>query len=235
MNKREIQLIDAIDFARDKDKTWTATAHCMVAEIIKVAKDHGLVGEGWALKATKISTKGGASRGGQSGINIKLGGKIEAAALSEDARAKWYLQNAEWVGANSPGRRAGAAAYRRAAAEGGHVFNEYKSIAADPEIGYAVFEDPYGPVAALIAHEIAHAIDYTAGRQELEGRTYGPSGSGHGAKWQAIYRVLRRHYVNNGAYKAAPPPKREEAKVTPIRRLAPAFELTGLPLFDIAA
>ena len=158
-------------------------------------------------------------------MNINLGWILHEARMETWVRLKNYrefLDNWEKTGwMTTPGRRALGEALSKAIATKGYFENEYKSIAADPEIGATVFDDYDGKIAMTLAHELAHAIDYAA--------------SGHGEPWKKLYRVLRNAYVNNGAYKT----KTAEViplPITPRPVEVPAdIRLAGLPLFDIAA
>ena len=111
-------------------------------------------------------------------------------------------------------------------------WEEYPSITKDPEIGKLVGDpsDTRAPMAALLCHEIAHAIDYTAGAVSIAGIDYGVEGSNHGKRWQAIYRVLRNAYVASGAYKPV-----AEIVPLPSKKTRAPLELIGLPLFAAAA
>lgn len=100
---------------------------------------------------------------------------------------------------------------------GGHRFNseepkkflEYNAIANDPEIGSVENVNWSVALATLIAHEVAHMIvefnkstevgsidvplNYEA---KLESRANSVFNRGHGAKWQYVYRILRRKFIN---------------------------------------
>jgi hypothetical protein len=78
---------------------------------------------------------------------------------------------------------------------------EYAHIAADPEIGKMDRVHWTKSVAAMVCHEIAHAIEYWFESRTLKPQTsfayYSPGRiSGHGSKWQSIYRILRNRFVN---------------------------------------
>jgi len=158
-------------------------------------------------------------------MNINIGWILHEARMGPKVRLKNYrefLDNWEKTGwMTSPGRRALGATLLKAIATKGYFENEYKSIAADPEIGATVFDDYDGKIALTLAHELAHAIDLAA--------------SGHGEPWKKLYRVLRTKYVNNGAYKNKPA-EVIPLPITPRPVEVPAdIRLAGLPLFDIAA
>ena len=92
------------------------------------------------------------------------------------------------------------------------TFNEYASFAHLPEIG-TVKGTTREVVTALICHELAHAVDYYARNsyyanldnvEKVAYAEYTPrstrmkASGGHGDRWQAIYAILRRQFVNNG-------------------------------------
>ena len=118
--------------------------------------------------------------------------------------------------------------------DGNGAWCEYRAIAKDPEIGdlYGEPDDELKPLAALLCHELAHVIDYNSGSLEIAGRKYGPSGTVHGTKWKAIYRLLRTSYVATDKYKPEPVVVEFKPKPTKDER---AMDLMGLPLFDLAA
>lgn len=72
-----------------------------------------------------------------------------------------------------------------------HRFKEYASYDADKEIGGFYFTDSEHKIAALVAHEVAHAVQY-----------YYYSKSGvidrpHGDVFKNYYRMLRTRFVNS--------------------------------------
>lgn len=87
-------------------------------------------------------------------------------------------------------------------------FHEYDELAHDSEIGdmdcdYATW------VYAIVAHELAHAIDHAGcytvpahARKRVLGSN-DPLATTHGVRWQHIYRLLRRRFVNNRQCKHA--------------------------------
>lgn len=85
------------------------------------------------------------------------------------------------------------------------LFNEYKHIQEDKEIG-TIKGNWKTVIAALVAHEYAHALDYTidpwpyltkpAGFSAYNPKTRREK-RGHGENWQMIYRDLRENFVNN--------------------------------------
>lgn len=102
-------------------------------------------------------------------------------------------------------------------------FKEYKHIKDDLVIGSLNDNRLWERyVAALCAHEVAHAIQHSAScdlpqnanswLNELE-----DDRKGHGEYWQAIYRVLREKFVNN--YEALPYMMDEDRQVRPKRRV----------------
>jgi hypothetical protein len=76
-------------------------------------------------------------------------------------------------------------------------FSEYATIADDPTIGARTFDTPEQALFALVAHEIAHHVQYCYGpyTRWLKRKFRKP----HGEGWQAIYRILRRELVNSAA------------------------------------
>lgn len=61
---------------------------------------------------------------------------------------------------------------------------EYASICDDPEIGYQVAETWEEVIAGLVAHEMAHLINYCTHSADWRGRN-------HGLGWQNTYRRAR--------------------------------------------
>ena len=209
----------------------------MIREISDIAVAEGLVEPSWpSTLRVKLRKRNGTSFGGKKDgapwINIATPstwhytpGEMK---LVEDCLKSW--------GNAKPGVKRDRMLARLNKAWHGHaVWCEYPSIAKDPEIGDLVGDpnDKLAPMAALLCHEIAHAIDYTAGRLTIDGRSYGPVGSGHGRKWRAIYRVLRNAYVATGNYKPAPTNNVIEFPVTKTKDAR--MDLIGLPLFDAIA
>ena len=91
------------------------------------------------------------------------------------------------------------------------TYPEYDHIANDPVIGSIESADWRKYTAALLAHEVAHAIQY--GSQESVTSHYSgkytssyvsKDGFCHGPLWQSIYRFLRENFVNNNAYEQLP-------------------------------
>lgn len=73
-------------------------------------------------------------------------------------------------------------------------FQEYRSIAEDPEIGTFYSDLNADHVRAVVAHEMAHAADYWDGDQ-----------TGHGSEWRYRYRILRRALGLTETAREAPP------------------------------
>lgn len=110
-------------------------------------------------------------------------------------------------------------------------FNEYAHIERDREIGEFMSDDWRKHVAAICAHELAHAIQHTfyhRGQREYQ--------QAHGKGFQRIYRALRREHVNGATWWAVSTPVKPQAPVvklvTPVRR---PMQVIGLPLFDRVA
>ncbi len=198
----------------------------MIREISDIAVAEGLVEPSWpSTLRVKLRKRAGRSFGGKKDgtpwINISTPstwhytpGEMK---LVEDRLKSW--------GKAKPGvAKDRMLARLNKAWHGNAVWCEYPSIAKDPEIGDLVGDpsDKLAPMAALLCHEIAHAIDYTTG-----------TGSGHGKRWRAIYRVLRNAYVATGKYKPAPTNNVIEFPVTKTKDAR--MDLIGLPLFDRVA
>lgn len=82
---------------------------------------------------------------------------------------------------------------------------EYAAYADDLEIGSFIHPDWKINLEALVAHEVSHAIQhllpYWPSRYQVVGKSarYGDLGSweaNHGEFFQAIYRKLRKHFIN---------------------------------------
>ena len=208
----------------------------MIRDISGIAVAEGLVDAAWPARLrVKLRNRKGRSFGGD---------KKGAPWISIATPSTWHYSPDDlklvedclksWGDAKPGAAKTRALARLNKAWHGMAVWCEYPSIAKDPEIGDLVGDpdDKLAPMAALLCHEIAHAIDYNAGRLTIDGRSYGPVGSGHGWKWQAIYRVLRNAYVATGEYKTAPTNVIE----FPVTKTKDArMNLIGLPLFDRVA
>lgn len=209
----------------------------MIRDISQIAVAEGLVHATWParLQVKLRNVRGGSSGGhtrGRPCISIATRGVWD---YKPDPRAQEVLAKLQ---EQRPGKVRNRRIRRLRHIEAGRaVWTEYASIAEDPEIGDLVGDpaDPTPAMAALLCHEIAHAIDYTAGTQTIDGRKYGPVGSGHGWKWRAIYRVLRNAYVATGKYKPAPSANVAALPVAPPKTLDDRALTIGLPLFDVAA
>ena len=208
----------------------------MIREISDSAIEAGLVNADWPAKLQVKIHKGNRAYGG-----IEDGAPI----INVSANHDWDLKPNDFVSLHTyigmwkearKGPKRTRMLNRLAKVKGGlAVWCEYASIAKDPEIGDLVGDpsDKATPEAAVLCHEIAHAIDYTAGEQEIAGRKYGEYGTGHKGKWQAIYRVLRNAYVASGAYLEVDKPVL--GVITGGKPLEARMELIGLPLFEAAA
>lgn len=75
-------------------------------------------------------------------------------------------------------------------------FVEYESFAKDPTIGTFCGNSWEKALNALLAHEIAHAIQYSIKDNEIIEMLGGYS-IGHGVFWKNIYTLLRVNFVNN--------------------------------------
>ena len=209
----------------------------MIRDISQIAVAEGLVHASWPsrLEVKLRNVRGGSSGGHASGRPCISIATRDVWDYTPDPRAQEVLGK---LHEQRPGKVRDRRIRRLRHIEAGRaVWTEYASIAEDPEIGDLVGDpgDPTPAMAALLCHEIAHAIDYTAGRLTIDGRSYGPVGSGHGHKGQAIYRTLRNAYVASGKYKPAPITNVTALPVAPTRAADDRALTIGLPLFDIAA
>lgn len=79
------------------------------------------------------------------------------------------------------------------------TFNEYPSFASDPIIG-TISGNWQKALAALIAHEMAHAVELGSIKQNAVS-AHGLNVRGkHGPLWKEIYRKLRINFVNNANF-----------------------------------
>ena len=211
----------------------------MIRDISQIAVAEGLVDASWPARLqVKLRNREGRSFGGD---------KKGAPWISIATPSTWHYSPDDlklvedclksWGNAKPGAAKTRTLARLNKAWHGSAVWCEYASIAKDPEIGDLVGDpdDKLAPMAALLCHEIAHAIDYNAGRLTIDGRKYGPLGSGHGWKWRAIYRVLRNAYVATGNYKPAPITNVAVLPVALTKAPDNRVFTLGLPLFDIAA
>ncbi len=86
---------------------------------------------------------------------------------------------------------------------GNYDFSEYPSFAFNKEIGSLGISHWTKALTALIAHEIAHAIQFSQTRLAVDvlfasnGVVKSSELRGHGKLWKGIYRDLRLQFVNN--------------------------------------
>jgi len=207
----------------------------MIREICDIAVEAGLVSADWpATLRVKIRKGDGGAWGGRKNnapwINVCAAHDWN---YKPDANTDAYIR--QWTVAAPKGPKRTRILGRLGKVKSGFaVWCEYASIAKDPEIGDLVGDpnDKAAPEATVLCHEIAHAIDYTAGALEIDGRKYGAGGTGHKNKWREIYRVLRNAYVASGAYLEADKPTL--GVITGGKPLEAKMELIGLPLFEAA-
>ena len=209
----------------------------MIRDILQIAVSEGLVEATWParLQVKLRNVRGGSSGGHTRGRPCISIATRDVWDITPDPRAQKALCKLQ---EQRPSRKRNRLIRRlRHIAAGRAVWTEYASIANDPEIGDLVGDpgDPTPAMAALLCHEIAHAIDYTAGAQTIGDQKYGSAGSSHGLKWRAIYRTLRNAYVASGKYKPAPSNNVAALPVAPTRAAEDRALTIGLPLFDIAA
>jgi hypothetical protein len=204
----------------------------MIRDISDIAVAKGLVGSDWPgqLKVKLRNGRGipcGGKLGGYPYINIATGNGWHTTPDKVTAKAV-----KSWEQSRPCPKRTRALQRFKDADAGFATLQEYPSISDDPEIGKLVGDpgDTRAPMAAVLCHEIAHAIDKTAGLVSIAGIEYGPGDRAHGKRWQAIYRVLRNAYVASGAYKPV-----AEIVPLPSKKTRAPLELIGLPLFAAAA
>lgn len=80
-------------------------------------------------------------------------------------------------------------------------FIEYQDYADNQHIGAFKSNDWKTCARALIAHELAHCVQFTLPNESLSSESafhgLGPYSSGHGEFFRKIYSVLRRNFVND--------------------------------------
>lgn len=209
----------------------------MIRDISQIAVAEGLVNASWPsrLEVRLRNARGGSLGGHTSGRPFISIATRDVWDYTPDPRAREILGKLQ---EQRPGKKRDRLIRRVRHIEAGRaVWTEYASIAEDPEIGDLVGDpgDPAAAMAALLCHEIAHAIDYTAGAQAIDGTEYGAEGTSHSYKWQAIYRTLRNAYVATGNYKPAPITNVTALPVATTKAPDDRVLTIGLPLFDIAA
>lgn len=116
------------------------------------------------------------------------------------------------------------AMHRRVPAEGkgGGEFAEYASIAKRADIGTFASADWRAAVRALVAHEVAHAVQRAI---RLNARRAGMMAAReldkpHGTGWQRIYSLLRKSSVNG--WRAAPAVEAPRMEIRPLPATKPA-------------
>lgn len=82
-----------------------------------------------------------------------------------------------------------------------HTFREYKSFEHDPEIGSVKSSQWQKCLAALIVHEIGHALQYSVSVKDISAALSVDTDEfettrGHCELWKTIYRDLRKVFVN---------------------------------------
>jgi hypothetical protein len=89
--------------------------------------------------------------------------------------------------------------YRWGADFANQTFEEYKSFAWDRVIGSLRNVTKRTCVRAIVAHELAHAVQFTLMFKMATASEYAHGGvndRGHGVLWKEIYRDLRINFVN---------------------------------------
>ena len=211
----------------------------MISDVLSIAEREGLCDDSLERRleiqlANRKGTSRGGSRKGEPFVSFAM--KSIGWETTPSAEVDNVLERLKRLCASDPNAKRRRALRRLGrVAQGECLWSEYASISSDPEIGdlYGDADDVLKPLAALICHELAHVIDYNCGELEIAGRKYDAAGSGHGKKWQAIYRVLRNAYVASGAYKPAPAAEITEFRPKP--KSTKPLEVIGLPLFDLIA
>lgn len=120
------------------------------------------------------------------------------------------------------------------------TFREYPSISKHPIIGDKPDATAEENITILIVHELAHVIDYYTNprygfdrdqSKKIDGKlnmSYSwadgrhRATGGHGARWQALYALLRIKFVNNGVTDPKFTVKKQKARKTrksPQRRI----------------
>jgi hypothetical protein len=72
-----------------------------------------------------------------------------------------------------------------------YLFHEYPSYHTDKEIGGFYAVDPYLKLKVIIAHEVAHAVQFYS--YKITGTRCQP----HGPVFKNYYRMLRQRFINN--------------------------------------
>lgn len=85
------------------------------------------------------------------------------------------------------------------------TYHEYAQFKDDPEIGEIDYCERRQGIYALVAHELAHAAQWSLILGVTKGYNVeyahgGLTDRGHGALWQEIYRDLRNNFVNGEKY-----------------------------------
>lgn len=173
----------------------------MVADIVAIAEKEGLVTSSFKNKLVAVTTQGRICRGGRKIINGRFVPWIGITKSYIDNPSRWDTVDSSWVApwkeylakqvAPLRGKKAQFAKTIKQLESGKVAWTEYNKISNDPEIGdwYGDSEKDIGaPLAMVICHEIAHAIDYYLKK---------PGYGNHGPVWQKIYRVLRTNYLND--------------------------------------
>ena len=175
----------------------------MVADVVDIAYKKGLFNENPRAISTFRNTlvlttlKGKTSRGGQHNRKPWVG--ISEKYINNPSR--WDTVDSSWVApwkeylakqvAPLRGKKAQFTKIIKQLESGKVAWTEYNKISNDPEIGDWVGDpekDIGAPLALVICHEIAHAIDYYLKK---------PGYGNHGPVWQKIYRVLRTNYLSD--------------------------------------
>jgi len=90
-------------------------------------------------------------------------------------------------------------------------FREYASFDSDKVIGGFYSQRPYDKLEVLIAHEVAHAVQFFA-YKKLDTRC-----KPHGPMFKKYYAMLRTQFINNNLPKQAPLAKDYESYVNKLQ------------------
>ena len=200
----------------------------MISHICNIAEAHGLIDSQWH-QTLVVGSSRRIPRGGKKGAHPWIGIPPNYTWHYAPDNSTRKMRDA-WEKSRPCAKR--TRALKRidlALTHNKGVLAEYASIARDSDIGDLVGEltDKRAPVAAILCHEIAHAIDHTNRYIVIDNRDMGSYERGHGKRWQEIYRLLRTNYLSTGAYK-------KEAQPI-VKKPAARLDLIGLPLFEAAA
>lgn len=209
-------------------KATVSKMKSMALEVADLAVELGLADSEFRKNLKVEATRGRVSRGGMRQRRPWVGIAMPGVGWNSTPGITAVTYRDKWLSMPASRKRTRNVTRLNKVIGGKAVWCEYASIAKDAEIGdyFGDPDDELAPLALVVTHEVAHAVDY-AGTPER--KTVG----GHKRAWQEIYRALRTAYVASGKYKASA----TTSNVIPIRSKATPSDmrLQGLPLFDVAA